>query len=282
VVLAVEGFVALFPQGALMFNAFLASTPVVGPLLRILLGGILHIPLVLLGVGLVGILAASGLQRWVVDWLGDNPATTLSLQAGGIVAVVTTVVATTVLSLLGMPLLGGTTSMSGLVGPAAIILGGLVTAVLLVGLVMTAVPMLDQWEFLPQPAGGFALGSALLFLTIVLAAELGVPTVVVIAGAAASLVVWDAGAHASSIGLQLGRDAGTTDSEFVHVTGTGLVLGVAVVVAIAARYLVVPAVAPPETSAAAFRSAVALFLIMLSILALGLALAVRSDSPTAE
>ncbi|MFC6973996.1 hypothetical protein ACFQL1_03830 [Halomicroarcula sp. GCM10025709] len=122
----------------------------------------------------------------------------------------------------------------------------------------------------------------MLFLTILLGAELGVPTVVVIAGAAATLLVWDAGAHASSIGAQLGRAAGTTDSEFVHVTGTGIVLGLAVVGAVAARYLVVPAIAPPETSAAAFRSAVSLFLIVLAILALGLALSVRSDTPIAE
>jgi len=137
-------------------------------------------------------------------------------------------------------------------------------------------------RFLPEPAGGFALGSAVLFLTILLGAELGVPTVLVIAGSAATLLIWDAGAHASSIGRQLGRDAGTSDSEFVHVTGTGLVLGLAVVGAIAARYLVVPAIAPPRTSAAAFPSAIALLLIVLAILALALALFVRSDSPVAE
>ena len=281
-VLGVEGVVALFPQSQLLFNAFLAGTPVVGPLLRAALGGLLHVPLVLLGIGLLGILLASGLQRWVVDWLGDNPATTLSLQAGGIVAVVATVLGTTVLPLLGVALPVGTTTVTGLIGPAAIVLGGLVTAVLLVGVAVAAVPLIGQSGLLPRPAGGFALGSAVLFLTILLAAELGVPTVLVIAGAAATLLVWDAGAHASSICVQLGREAGTTDSEFVHVTGTGLVLGLAVVGAVAARYLVVPAIAPPQTSAAAGRSAIALFLVVLALLALGIALAVRSDTPVAE
>ncbi|WP_284009906.1 DUF7519 family protein [Haloarcula pelagica] len=281
-VLGVESVVALFPQSHVLFNAFLVGTPVVGPVLRAALSGLLHVPLVVIGVGLVGILLVSGLQRWVVDWLGDDPATTLSLQAGGIVAVAATVVGTAILPLLGVGLFGGNTAVSWVIGPAAIVLGGLVTAALLVGVLVTVVPMLSQRGFLPQPAGGFALGSAVLFLTILLGAELGVPTVVVIAGAAATLLVWDAGAHASSIGAQLGRAAGTTDSEFVHVTGTGIVLGLAVVGAVAARYLVVPAIAPPETSAAAFRSAVSLFLIVLAILALGLALSVRSDTPIAE
>ncbi|MFC7077318.1 DUF7519 family protein [Haloarcula halophila] len=281
-VLGVEGVVALFPQAQVLFNAFLAGTPVVGSLLRVALSGLVHVPLVVLAVGLLGILLASGLQRWVVDWLGDDPARTLSLQSGGIVAVVATILGTTAVSLLGIDLFGRSTAVSTLIGPAAVVLGGLVTAVLLIGLVVAVVPLLSHRGFLPQPAGGFALGSAVLFLTILLGAELGVPTVLVIAGSAATLLIWDAGAHASSIGLQLGRDAGTSDSEFVHVTGTGLVLGLAVVGAIAARYLVVPAIAPRQTSAAALRSVIALFLIVLAILALGLALSVRSDSPVAE
>ncbi|MBV0923300.1 hypothetical protein KTS45_03730 [Halomicroarcula limicola] len=282
-VLGVELFVALTPFGRALFALFLDGVPLVGPVLEFALSGVLHVAVGLVAVALVGVVAADGLRHWVADWLGDDPARTLSLQAGGLLTVALALVGTAALSVLGRPLLpgpdGGVTTV---VGPAAVVLGAVVSLLLVTGIALQAVALLPDTGFVAPTSVGFTVGSALLFLSTLGAAELGLWTPLVVVGVAGALLVWDTGVHASGLGAQLGRAAESTDSQYVHVTGSAAVLATAVVVALAARYLLVPALAPPASPEAAWRSAVALGLVLVALVAFGLALTVREKRSVAE
>lgn len=282
-VLGLELFVALTPFGQTLFALFLDSIPVVGPVLEFALSGVLHAFVGLVAVALVGIVAADGLRHWVADWLGDDPARTLSLQAGGLLTVALALVGTAVLSALGGPLIAGPDGgVTAVVGPAAVILGAVVSLLLVAGIALQAVSLLPDTGFVAPTSVGFTVGSALLFLSTLGAAERGLWTPLVVVGVAGALLVWDTGVHASGIGTQLGRAAESTDSQYVHVTGSAVVLGAAVVVALAARYLLVPVLAPPVSAEAAWRSVVALGLVLVALLAFGLALTVREKRSIAE
>ncbi|MDS0277063.1 hypothetical protein NDI85_04615 [Halomicroarcula sp. S1AR25-4] len=282
-VLALEVLVALSPVGRSLFALFLDSVPVVGPLLELALSWPLHVLVGLVGVALCCVLLADALQVWVVDWLGDDPARTLALQAGGLLTVAVTLVGTTVASVFGVTLLSAdTTGVASLVGPAGIVLGGTVSLLLLVGIVLQTPSLLSAYGLVPASTAGFATGSALLFVTTLAAAELGLATPLVVLGVAGAILVWDVGAHAKGIGVHLGRAADSTDSQFVHVTGSALVLTGGVAVALAARYLLVPMLAPAADPTAALRSAVALGLVVIAVLAFAAAIMAREGRPTAE
>lgn len=282
-VLGVELFVALTPFGRALFARFLDGVPLVGPVLEFALSGVLHVAVGLVAVALVGVVAADGLRYWVADWLGDDPARTLSLQAGGLLTVALALVGTAALSVLGRPLLPGPAGgVTAVVGPAAVVLGAVVSLLLVTGIALQAVALLPDTGFVAPTSVGFTVGSALLFLSTLGAAELGLWTPLVVVGVAGALLVWDTGVHASGLGAQLGRAAESTDSQYVHVTGSAAVLATAVVVALTARYLLVPALAPPASPEAAWRSAVALGLVLVALVAFGLALTVREKRSVAE
>lgn len=282
-VVGLEVLVALSPVGRSLFALLLDSVPVVGPLLELALGWPLHVLVGLVGAALSAVLLADAAQVWVVDWLGDDPARTLALQAGGLVAVAATLVGTAVASALGVtPLSVGTAGVAPLVGPAGVVLGGAVSLLLLVGIALQIPSVLSAYGLLPSSTAGFAAGSALLFVTTLAAAEMGLATPLVVLGVAGAILVWDTGAHARNIGDHLGRAADSTDSQFVHVTGSALVLAGGVGLALAARYLLVPVLAPPADPTAAGRSAVALGLVVVAVLAFGVAITLRDGRPAGE
>lgn len=276
--LGVQVVVVLVPASRRLFGVFLASVPVVGDLLGLALTGPLHVLLALVAVGLLGVRAASALQVWLVDWLGDDPGRTLALQSGGIVASLAVLVAVAILSLLGPSLLSGQAGISSVVGPAAVALTAVLATLVAVGIALSCPALLAFYGLIADRVAGFAVGTALLFLATLGAAELGLWTPLVVAGVAGALFAWDTGAHATSLGRHLGRDQVGTDGEFVHVTGTALVLGVATAGAIAARYLLVPALSLPTTTAGVWRATVALVAVLIAILAIAFALALRDDA----
>ncbi|WP_254280229.1 DUF7519 family protein [Haloarcula marina] len=280
---AAECVLLLVPAVRALFATFLDGLPVLGQVLRVLLSGPLHVLVATIAVALCTVLLADVARYWVADWLGESPAETLALQAGGLFTTAVVLVGTAVATALGASLFGApTTGMSAVVGPAAVVLCSVVAALLVVGLALQSANLLAAYGVLSSSTAGFSLGSALLFGATLWAAELGVGTPLVVGGVAASLLVWDLGSHASGIGATLGRAAESTDSQFVHATGSVLVLAVAVGVAVAARYLLVPALAPPATQAAAWRSVVALGLVLVAILAFAAASALRGGRPSGE
>ncbi|SFR92549.1 hypothetical protein SAMN05216559_1096 [Halomicrobium zhouii] len=66
-------------------------------------------------------------------------------------------------------------------------------------------------------------GSAGLIVGVLAAAVANTPPLFVLGGAVAAVVAWDAGGTAIDLGNQLGRGAGTTRLELVHVGSTALV-----------------------------------------------------------
>lgn len=90
--------------------------------------------------------------------------------------------------------------------------------------------------YLSAETTGYSLASAGLFVSVVFAATLDVPTWLVFGGVVASLLVWDAGRFGTVLGREVGGGgSGTRSMELVHAGGTGLVgLAGALVAALAA------------------------------------------------
>jgi hypothetical protein len=77
--------------------------------------------------------------------------------------------------------------------------------------------------YLSTETAGYSLASAGLFVGVVFAATLDVPTWLVLGGVVASLLVWDAGRFGTTLGREVGSDADTRSIELVHAGGTALV-----------------------------------------------------------
>ena len=112
------------------------------------------------------------------------------------------------------------------VGGPAVLLGGTGLLALVLGLRAGVRPAVS-------------LGVLGLFLGVLVAGAVGVPTELLLVSAAASAVAWDVADQALSLGEQVGRGADTARAELVHAAGSALVASVAV----AAAYLVFSAVA---------------------------------------
>jgi hypothetical protein len=272
--------VAFVPTAQGLFDRFLGSLPVLGPALRVALGGPLHFPLAVGLLALLWVLAAEQLRQWLLQWLGDSPGQSLARQAGGIAVPAVLLLSALVLTAAGVtrrvaPTFGG----AGHYGTATVLLLGVLLAVVVFrGLVM-ALTGIARAGLLSRRVTGFATGSALLFVTTLVAAERGLAPLFVLVGSAAALLVWDAGVHASSIGHQLGRDAETTDSEFVHVTGTAAVLAGAILLVMLVRYVLIPVAVPATSAGLSLSSVIALGLILLAIAAFTLALNAHDEGP---
>ncbi len=72
------------------------------------------------------------------------------------------------------------------------------------------------------------LGSAALFLGVLLAGIDGAPELVLLLGAVGTILTWDSASTAIGLGRQLGRDAPTARLELVHTATTALVGATAV------------------------------------------------------
>lgn len=280
VAIAIQLVVAFAPVTQRLFDRFLASVPVVGRALRVALSGPLHVPLAGCLLLLLCVVAADVVHRWTVRSLGDNPATTLALAAGGIAVPVLVIFGGTALAAVGVTVpIGESLAGTGNYAAATAALLGVLVALTACRAVVHVLGAVAREGTLPRRTAGFATGSALLFVTTLVAAELGLAPLLVLVGAAAALLVWDTGAHASSVGAQLGRDAETTDSEFVHVTGTAAVLAGGVVAVLLVRYALFPFVVPTAATDLSLATAVALGLLLLSILLVTVALLSHRERP---
>ncbi|MBV0900963.1 DUF7519 family protein [Haloarcula salina] len=280
VAVAIQLVVAFAPVAQRLFDRFLASVPVVGRVLRVALSGPLHVPLAACLLLLLGVVAADVVRRWTVRSLGDDPAITLALAAGGIVVPALALLGGTALAAVGVTVpVGDSLAGTGNYAAATAALLGVLVALTACRAVVHVLSAVAREGTLPRRTAGFATGSALLFVTTLVAAELGLAPLLVLAGAAAALLVWDTGAHASSVGAQLGRDAETTDSEFVHVTGTAAVLGVGVVAVLLVRYALFPFVVPTAAAGLSPATVIALGLVLLSVLLVTVALLSHRERP---
>jgi len=280
VAVAIQLVVAFAPVAQRLFDRFLASVPVVGRVLRVALSGPLHVPLAAGLLLLLGVVAARAVQRWTVRSLGDDPATTLALAAGGIAVPCLVLLGGTVLAAVGVTVpVGDSLTGTGNYAAATAALLGVLVALTACRAVVHVLHAVGREGTLPRRTAGFATGSALLFVSTLVAAELGLAPLLVLVGAAAALLVWDTGAHASSVGAQLGRGAETTDSEFIHVTGTAAVLAGGVVAVVLVRYAVFPFVVPTAATGLSLATVVALGLVLLSILLVAVALISHRERP---
>jgi len=272
--------VAFVPTAQGLFERFLGTLPVLGPVLRFALGGPLHLPLAVGFLVLLGLLVAEQLRQWLLQWLGDDPGRSLARQTGSIVVPVVLLVGALVLTAAGVTQrVAPTYAGGGHYGSATVLLLGVLVSVVVLWTLGRLLTGLVNAELLSRRVTGFAGGSALLFVMTLLAAERGLAPLFVLLGCAAALLVWDAGVHASSIGHQLGRDAETTDSEFVHVTGTAAVLAGAILLVLLVRYVLIPVAVPTTPTGRSLSSVVALGLVLLSIAAFTLALNAHDDGP---
>ncbi|KAA9398747.1 hypothetical protein Har1130_11065 [Haloarcula sp. CBA1130] len=272
--------VAFVPTAQGLFDRFLDNLPVLGPALRFALSGPLHLPLAVGLLALLGILVAERLRQWLLQWLGDDPGRSLARQAGSIVIPVGLLLGALVLTAAGVTRqVAPTYTGGGHYGSATVLLLGILISVVALRGLIALLAELVSVELLSRQVAGFAAGSGLLFVMTVLGAERGLAPILVLIGSAAALLVWDAGAHASSIGHQLGRDAETTDSEFVHVTGTAAVLSGAILLVMLVRYVLIPVAVPTTPAELSFSSVVALGLVLLAIAAFTLALNAHDGGP---
>lgn len=232
-----------------LFGTVLETLGPLGGLVRWgLSAGVVHWPLVLVGLLALGVLAADGARRLFVFWAGRNPPTTLAFAAGGVAGVALGTVGG-LLTMTAEAALGE--SVGGhLVAPgvAAAVGVGMVGAV-----VLAAVPERIARLVGVRRASGFAGGAGALFVAGLWVAVVGlggasdgdgvvrllVP-LAAIAGVAASVLVWDLGENAVSLRHQLGRDTDTRDAELTHAVASVLVAGGGVVLAGFAYYLAGP------------------------------------------
>ncbi|MDS0222170.1 hypothetical protein NDI54_12500 [Haloarcula sp. S1AR25-5A] len=280
VAVGLQLLVAVVPTAQGLFDRFLGTLPMLGPILRVALSGPLHLPLAVGLLALLGILVAEQLRQWLLQWLGDSPGRSLARQAGGIAVPVVLLLSALALTAAGVTRrVAPTFGEAGHYGTATVLLLGVLISVIVLRALSRILTGIARAELLSRRVTGFATGSALLFLTTLVAAERGLAPLFVLVGSAAALLVWDAGVHASSIGHQLGRDAETTDSEFVHVTGTAAVLAGAILLVMVVRYVLIPVAVPATSAGLSLSSVVALGLVLLAIAAFTLALNAHDEGP---
>jgi hypothetical protein len=146
------------------------------------------------------------------------------------------------------------------------VLGGLTVAVTGTMLALGAVLFASAAPGLSARARGFTLGAVTLFVAALAVGTLGGTPLVVVLGVAAAMLVWDFGDHAAGLGLSVGRDGETRDAELVHLTGSTLVAGAGVAVALIALYVLGPL--GGFSAVGDWRATLALTLTLVSLLAL--------------
>jgi len=130
-------------------------------------------------------------------------------------------------------------------GDVAIVYGEPTFVVLLAAALIGAVVGLAQLlrvatgvGYLSTETTGYSLSSGGLFVGVVFAATLEVPTWLVLGGIVGSLLVWDAGRFGTVLGREIGSGSDTRSIELVHAGGTALVglAGAAVAAVVAAQF----------------------------------------------
>jgi hypothetical protein len=146
------------------------------------------------------------------------------------------------------------------------VLGGLTVAVVGTLLVLGGVLFVSAAQGLPARARGFTLSAIALFAVALGVGALGGAPLAVICGVAGAMLVRDFGEHATGLGLSVGRDGETRDAELVHLTGSSLVAGAGVAVALIAVYVFGPV--GGFSGVGDWRAMLALTLTLVSLLAL--------------
>ncbi|WP_436907221.1 hypothetical protein [Halosimplex marinum] len=260
--------VGLFGASALVREtvaAALAARPLVARVVdAVLLGGAVHAALGAAAAVSLCVAAAPAVHRAVVFWTGPSPGDTVAYAAGGFAAVAVAVA--------GGALAAVARAVDFPVGRVAVPNSITVVVPALVGAICALVATLAfvhglrlaATKVAPR-AGAFAVGAGLVLVGTALLAD-ALPTLVVVAAAAAALAVWDLGVHADGFERDLGGVRPPTRTELVHATATGGVLVAATAVALVVGYLAVPLRVSDE------RATVALALVMVSVVAFAVAL----------
>ena len=257
--------------GRATFDAFLASLSTLGDGVAFLLrSGVVTGPLGLLAALLLAVFVAEAAHSLVLFWLGSDPPETLSSAAGGLLVGSLVFVASLI-----PPVASAATGLfsEGTVlwafatgyGLGATLLGVAAGTLFVVLSVVAVVATLVERGVVPPAAGGFALGSGLLFLAALLAAAADAAPVVTVATVGAALLVWDVGENAVDVGATLGTDAETRRGEAVHAAGSVAVVAGAVALASLSLYVLGPLSVP------AGRARLALLLALVAFLALAVA-----------
>ncbi|SDL88746.1 hypothetical protein SAMN04487949_0066 [Halogranum gelatinilyticum] len=265
-----------------LVERLLGLLSVFGEAIRFLLrSGVLHIPLALLVTLLAGTVLADYVRHAVVVWAGDEPPETLANAGGGLVVGAVVGLLTAIPPLVALVVSGfhpesSAATLSAAFGLGATTLGTVVAALVAVLTTVGTALWLSETSYVPATAGGFAIGSGLLFVAALAGTVSGVPAFLTFVGVAAALLVWDLGENAVGLGHQLGVEAETRRGEVVHATGSLLAVGVGVVVALVAMYGLGPLSVPSGG-----RAALALALALVSLVAFVVAIE-RGDGNDGE
>jgi len=244
--------VGVFLLGGTVEAVLLSAEPA-GPLVVVLFAsGLAH--------ALVGILVAVALSVRIGAFVHDTvfrPLQDPMATGTDVTGAVLVVVGIGLLSLLVPDALtsvlpsGAATDLSSLVGPAAVLVGllalvGIVVPLVVFILTQTAVVA----GLAAERTSGFLIGSALVLLGSIVAAEQGAPAVVVFVGVAVAVLAWEFGEQATYLGVTVGDD---TDDvvETVHAVAAVAVGVVGVAVASGVGYLLGPLSVGPDRAVVA-------------------------------
>jgi len=264
--------VVLFPD---RLDTALARVPVLGPAAGVVTSGLLHLAVGGLAAAAVVVVIISESRSLVVWWAEVDPPRVLASATGGVVLSAAVLVSGHLLAGPAADLLFAETELAELataIGPAALVLTALAAATFLVPFVLVFANLpVATISVATERSSAFGVSAVLGFAGTVTAAVQGVPAVVVFAGVAASLLTWKLGHQATYLGVQVGSDVRTSQTELVH-AAAAVAVGIAgVALASLASYVLGPIGVPPGTT----RAFVALMLALVAALSFVLALHYR-------
>ena len=125
-----------------------------------------------------------------------------------------------------------TDSVVGFYGPELILTALLAAVLVLTAGVVLLLYLADRLGYVRDRANGASLAATGLFLASAFSVPVGAPAPLAFAGLVASVLVWDVGLYGASIAKEVGRRTPTARVELTHATGTALVGGLGVLLAI--------------------------------------------------
>ncbi|WP_435181584.1 DUF7519 family protein [Halorussus sp. AFM4] len=265
--LGLQVLLALTSWGPGWFAGFLETMSVFGRVVGLVLAtGALHVPLAVLLAGLVGVLAARGLQALFVGWAGTDPPRAVAYAAGG----VATLVAVGLLAVALPDRAGGLAGTVGAdwsetvasLGLTATVAGSVGAVLFVVAVARRLVAVLVAPWVARDSASGFAVAAAALVVAALAVAETGGSALAVFGGVAGALAVHALGTNAVDLGAQVGSEAETRAGEAAHAVGT-LLVGAGGIALAGATAVVMGLVSP---SPAAWRARLAVALLLVAVL----------------
>jgi hypothetical protein len=217
---------ALSSWGPRWFAAFLDALSVLGDAIElVLLSGVLHVPLAVAILGVVGVLLGRGVQALFVWWAGSEPPRAVAHAAGGIVTLA--VAAVVEVSPAGDALVAvagsGVANTVGGIGLTTTIAGAMAVTLFAIAAARRVLAVAVAPWVVSESASGFTVAGGALFAAALVVAEGGGSALAALAGVAGALVVHDLGSNAVDLGVQVGREAETWTGEAAHAVGSLLV-----------------------------------------------------------